>query len=285
MRILLLILLPFFTFGQETILMLNEWKSIHHKRDIEYHFDWENIENHASKVNKENFYNYIINNTSDRFCYALEEKSLENLITYQGHYFHFIDIDNDGDIDVIYDGRMCPGYESETVIIYLKSSNGYNKISYSGKVVNIKPDTKQITIYSYGCCAIPQSSLQFLTFKNDTVHKKSLTFIDNSMFYNDKFENYHQKFVIEKINIKKNSDLYISPTEKFSGLFENRINNIFGILKNDESVKSYYRYIDKETNIWYLCVIDCDKIKSTWSDRYKLLNYCEQYVAWIKFEE
>ena len=46
-------------------------------------------------------------------------------IEYLIPFFHFVDLDGDKDLDIVFEGKECEGFESETTIIYIKKNGIY----------------------------------------------------------------------------------------------------------------------------------------------------------------
>lgn len=83
--------------------------------------------------------------------------SFSNFCNAHKDSFHFIDLDNDGDQDLIFDGKDAPGYESGTVNIYLNKGRSLelNRLLL-GTIIKMERDSNGcvgFTIFDYPCCA------------------------------------------------------------------------------------------------------------------------------------
>ena len=79
-----------------------------------------------------------------------------------GHYFdnfHFIDLDGDKDLDLIFQGLECGGFESQTVLIYMNIKNQYKEVlKVMGRMSSLTKSSELI-IYKYPCCAMIENTM------------------------------------------------------------------------------------------------------------------------------
>lgn len=286
LRILvILILFPFVIYGQDISSMLIEWKDIHHKRSS-YNYNWSKDEIIPDNEFKSEFFDYVYNDTAIFFCYDYEGETIESFIKFQGSKFHFLDIDSDNDIDVIYDGFQCPGYESSSVIIYINAnSKTFIKTFFSGCVIGWLKNKNILKVYSYGCCDIPQSMLQYTSFQKDSVAVETLSFIDNILYYKNKMVFSDDIFVEMKMKVNMGDSLYFKPSDIYDGMMMPPDRNVFGYIIFDSTISYYYEYADEQKVKWVLCIVDCDNIQSVWRKRYELTYKCDKYIAWIKLKD
>ncbi len=137
-------------------------------------FNWADIETNISIENKFR----LINQLPDNLVELIESpvnSSLEDNI----NDFHFIDINYDGNIDVIYNGYA--GGEIKNVIVYLYSNDKYIKVlDKYGIIINVFQENLysyfSIKILDYGFHHNSVNSIQLFTpFINDSLISYNLT--------------------------------------------------------------------------------------------------------------
>jgi hypothetical protein len=121
---------------------------------------------------------------------------------YHSKNIHLIDIDNDKDFDIIYDGKTCPGFESGTVNIYLNDSGTYKQIlNESGTIIRAdwKKNQFLISIHDYPCCSGIQNTITNYEYDklNKRFNKTRIDFFASCQLYD-------KEHIPERINHPQN---------------------------------------------------------------------------------
>jgi hypothetical protein len=202
------------------------------------------------------------------FTFCLDEpheyNSLEDYYETQEALFalfSFVDIDKDGDEEIVLNGRQCPGFESESVIIYSLRDGLYKRIvSYPGKIVSWIDN--EMIIYSYPCCEMIDNIFICLEFKQQTIYEKfSLT-----LYYNEFYkaiEDRPNEFdhlipaelkKIKDCRVKRNSRVHYLPQNALSkkSIIED---NLIFVSKKKQDISVYSSYQDNNGETWYYCKV------------------------------
>lgn len=114
---------------------------------------WGSLGKNAISVEEKNTIAQCIRDPANAFC-------LDPRI--DGDYmddFYFVDLDNDKDLDIIYEGFECAGQSGKTVLVYLNKNDRYeNVLRAAGRLVWIKPGTELI-LYQYPCCSMIENTM------------------------------------------------------------------------------------------------------------------------------
>lgn len=202
----------------------------------------------------------LVNDTSNHFCDEFVNIYCELLSN-----FHFIDLDDDNDLDVVFYGLQCAGFESTSVIVFINKNGKYKKcLNAFGRVVNFNPGNNMI-VYQYPCCAETINTLINYKFCKDTlIENFGLTFFNSPILteFSSDYDNIMPK-ILKKGNthiIKTNSEIDFVPKDSLLEPTFIKINKI-GTTNSEIITKSYATHVDSKGVIWYYCKIPCDKIK------------------------
>lgn len=176
-------------------------------------------------------------------------------------FFSFVDIDKDGDEEVVFNGRQCPGFESESVIIYSEKDGYYERVVwYPGRIVFWEEN--EMIVYKYPCCEMIENILIKLEFKQDTIEEKfSLTFYYNKLYqiFDDRPNEYDNLIPaelkkIKDCRLKRNTRVNYLPQDTLSRkrLIED---NLIFVSEKKKDVTVYSTYQDNDGETWYYCKV------------------------------
>lgn len=237
--------------------------------------DWKATEKKTLSQKEKDIVRTILEDTSRFYCYESEYFDL-----YLND-FHFIDIDGDKDFDVIYNGRECPGYESESIHVYVNQKGKYNhSIRHNGIVLSI--ENNNLLFYEYPCCA----SIDNL-YSNYRVQKDTVTLTYDIVFYTLSFKLsdnvYSNDFKqLININVDKGEDLclFVYDTEQDDNDLYSKEKNCAIKAVSIIRTKSYSQLIDKHGINWQYVLVE--KKDLLIEDNY-LEKYAPQYLMlWVK---
>lgn len=89
--------------------------------------------------------------------------------------FKFIDIDNDDDLDIIFN-RLNYYWDFQSIYLYINENNKYKKINIPGFIItDITFDNnkiKYIKTFQWSCCNDPYNHYKKFSFQNDTIKQE-----------------------------------------------------------------------------------------------------------------
>jgi hypothetical protein len=172
--------------------------------------------------------------------------------------FHFIDIDNDGDLDLIFNGWS--GSADSDVEIFMNINNNFKKVfaesSYVENIVFNNHKFKQIKIYDPGCCGafdaheytfdfkLEKDSLQYWLVE----HLKNHNSFAEPVKINDsiRFEVTNDRYYL-RITPEIDTVQYFYPSDK---------GNIYEIYETGNKGTAIAEQIDKTGGIWSCVIMD-----------------------------
>ncbi len=201
-------------------------------------------------------------------------------IEYLIPFFQFIDLDGDKDLDIVFEGKECEGFESETTIIYIKKNGKYIKnLEKNGNIVIFtKPYT--LTVYQHPCCSMVENTFISYSINKDTIIEKSNVILFNSYIVVSSSKDYENmmptKLKYEKtIELKKETPIYYVPKDSLENPTFIKNNNI-GFTANTINTKSYAHYLDAKGQQWAYCLMN----RNDYISNNKNLKY--PIVCWVK---
>ncbi len=135
---------------------------------INSNVNWSQYDKKIRPAQKDSAINYLFLNSD--YCSSRNSgfyDSLQYFSSAHSKNIHLIDIDNDKDQDIIFDGKSCPGVEGGVVDIYLNDKDNYKKVlAESGKAIKVENMNGHflISIYQYPCCAEIQNTITNFSF-------------------------------------------------------------------------------------------------------------------------
>lgn len=129
-------------------------------------FDWNNNIESLNDSTKVQLVNQILKGKNN---YCEDNIPISN--------FHVLDIDKDGDQDIIFDGKACPGFESGQVDIYLNSKGSFIEVlGVSGTTLDFDLKNMELVIHQYPCCADRLNYIKYYSI----IDNESISFRLNS---------------------------------------------------------------------------------------------------------
>ena len=125
--------------------------------------NWAQYDHLVPSAEKDAVINFLFLNSD--YCYSKKMGLYDTLpyfIREHAKNINLLDIDFDNDFDIVFNGKPCPGFESEKIEIYLNDSGRYKKILNEwAKIISADFNNKvfAISIYKYSCCGEIQNSI------------------------------------------------------------------------------------------------------------------------------
>jgi len=120
---------------------------------IDRNISWNRLSRNDFTPVEKNTIGQLTKDSSTAFCldFRIDGDYLED--------FHLLDLDDDQDLDVIFEGFECAGHSTKTVLIYLNKNKRYEKALYAaGRIAGLKPGS-DLTLYQYPCCSVIDNTL------------------------------------------------------------------------------------------------------------------------------
>lgn len=231
----LVILLPIVIFSQN-----NQKRAIPIQKFFYPKFNLDSLETNISEKERENLILKIcLKAYHCDMCVSdsahLQQELNEYLLEHESSIY-FVDLDNDGDQDVIFNGKECSGFEIGIVEFYEnKSDTLIRRFKIEGALINLDLENRTLAVYDYPCCAQQTNyvveyrysetfDLEFLTASLFIGHSKMM--LPNVMDTNKKFK------------IKQQIALRWSPNttdyDPIETCVNNKTNIIYTYQKNDD---------------------------------------------------
>lgn len=154
----------FLSFTLTCVAQTSESRLIEGMNDlIKQNINWNNISRNDFTPAEKNVIGQLTKDSSNAFCldFRIDGDYLDD--------FHLLDLDDDKDLDVIFEGFECAGLSTKTVLIYLNKKNRYEKaLGAAGRIAAIQPGS-ELTLYRYPCCAMIDNTLIHYIIRNDSL--------------------------------------------------------------------------------------------------------------------
>lgn len=211
--------------------------------------NWEKLEtviplenkcNEILKLDREDYYNQQLNINGIRESYA-------------SHY-HFIDLNNDNNLDIIYNGS--DGADTDLFIVWIKKGELYNRLFDTSGIIEriyLKKGKFDFVLHE-PAGYIPGSIKEILIYGNDVGVTKEINYMTET-YFPSKYDSI-TKFDIEP----KNSNLRTSPVIKDSPCEENPdgivyCGNQYIKLDKGDTGEAISEFKDKDGRLWWFAVI------------------------------
>lgn len=138
-------------------------------------FDWNTLEVFDQDLTLD-FLSYLYNRKEDSTHFFWLEKynsysdsgTFEAFVSYHVPYVHLCDLDQDNDLDIVYEGYQMPGYNTKSTLVFIRHKKHYLEVlSENGIVVGLNqlPSKKmEMIVYHYPCCTEYTESLKVIEF-------------------------------------------------------------------------------------------------------------------------
>ncbi len=267
--ILILIPLCFFSQKEEEYLI----KNLHSLRNKNP--NWKKLEAKIGNPEKIKLITPIHFDDSEQYCKGDSITNAEQFLKYYSSVFHFIDIDNDKDVDLVFSGIECAASEVGKVNIYINKDNKLEKIfSDYGKITEFF-SCKHFTISRHSGNIISATTLSYINIEKDQVDFKSAI-----LYYSYMPKAVATTIVPLKLKAGKAFSLKFS-----AGLYlAAEIKDPFNIAKTkDEAVGlSYNTYIDEAKQKWIFAKFALSDVILT-KDNPVPVDVSKTYIlGWVK---
>lgn len=301
--------------GQRSTSTESGFKSHHFKSFLEMkaaaiaEIDWNSIETFDQDATLD-FLSYLYNRPQDSTNYFWHEKhnaygdssSFEAFTAYHVPYVHLIDIDQDKDLDILYEGYVMPGYNTRTTLVFIRHKKRYCEVvSEDGVVVSVNclPNkTTELIVFHYPCCSDYTEALKVFEFsKSGTttiVNQKEAIGFAGIM---DERLNEHSVVPMPPLSFAEittdSTYLFNRPDSEnllldASSLVDDEIGHALFIAqcKSGTTGRILDKYKDELGNEWYFTELDIDQ-----AAQFKVYEYAfydkslEQYAGWIPAEK
>lgn len=214
----------------------------------------------------------------------------KNYLNRMRDSIHFVNINSDENIDVIYTGEYQG--EGNITILLLNMGEKYKSIfNENGKPCKFIYENniiKRLFIVNEGCCASPDTYLFTYEFSNTVEGLKFKTIFSSTIVTGSKMPNsllskpFIKNIVQKKVHLRSSPVLKNYPYDDFLIQYGNRI----GVLKENTPVKVIAEQKDNKGNTWCFVEIAAQyKIYNTvfYSPEYfiKLKKSKELYAGWV----
>lgn len=234
--------------------------------------NWKDIEKKTLSHKEKEVVRTILEDTTRFYCY--EPEYFEIYL----NEFHFVDIDGDNDFDIIYNGRECPGYESENIHIYINNKGAYKRaVWHRGEVLSVKKN--ELIFYQYPCCAEVSNIYRVYKIQTDTVELDyGVVFYTLSPPQEGVYSNTFKKS--DEIIIDKGTDLcfFSEPRVSYNGYSDEK--NCAVQTKETIQTNSYSQFVDERGEVWQYVLVEK---KDVFIEDSYLEKYAPEYLMlWVR---
>jgi len=250
----ILILLPLSFLSQEEEQLISRLNSLSHYKNVK----WSKIESKITNPEKIKLITSIYNDATENYCKMDSVKNVTDFFNYYSGVFHFADIDNDKDIDLIFSGMECPAADAGVATIYINQDGNLKKaFSTNGEIREVIKN-RSIIIYVYPCCGRLVNTVKQLTVSKDKVSLSAAVSFNlaelNAQFLPSKIK------AGKTIEFKFSQEIKMAPQET---IFENPYelkSLVIARTKDGAPAKIYGFYIDSAKQKWLFVKLNYEDI-------------------------
>lgn len=238
--------------------------------------NWKAIEKKDLSAKEKRELIKILKDTTYYFEYCSEGNSGAYL-----PYFHFIDLDGDKDLDIVFNEKTCSGHEIKSIYVFMNKNGKYELVvREAGRVVNIDLKAKEMLFYEYPCCASVSNIYRNYKIEKDTVYPDY-----GIVFYSASFPHlrttfpYQMKKSIE-LDLTTGTELYMYPQResKYDIYFDKE--NLIGRSDKNVTVEIYSTFTDESGDTWKHCLIESKSVN--FINEYMKNRHTHYTMVWIK---
>jgi hypothetical protein len=241
--------------------------------------NWKMIEKKILSQKEKDIVRDILEDTTRFHCYNPEyDDNYPNIDLYL-YDFHFVDINGDRDLDIIYNGRECPGYESETVHVYLNQKGVYkHTLIHRGTVLTVK--NNELIFYQYPCCAEISNVYRVYKIQTDAV-ELDYGVVFYTLFPLQEGVDFNNFKKSDEIIINKGTDLCFF-SEPQAGKYNRYSDEKNCAVQTKETIQtnSYSQFVDEQGEIWQYVLVEKKNILI--EDDYLKNNVPKYLMLWAK---
>ncbi|OJX34803.1 MAG: hypothetical protein BGO87_08625 [Flavobacteriia bacterium 40-80] len=198
--------------------------------------------------------------------------------------FYFIDLDGDSDLDILYNGRLCPGYESELVVVYINKEGKYiREIFHNGRILDFDRNTNRLLCYSYPCCSSFSHIYSSFSFgKDNACLDFSVISFAEQLGPNNLIKRQSQLLNSDFLTLDKNTELFFF-SDGNEEIMYSGFKNLMGVTNKVITVSAYDKKMDKSGVVWYYMAVKTEDIELENNEQSAYFSPQNQYLMlWIR---
>lgn len=205
---------------------------------------------------KDRFLRREYNDTNSILCQGkLHNEDFKDFRSRYDTALYVHDFDADGDYDILFYGRLCPGYNNTDAVIFFKQGKNYIPMQLGNWIVKMDLTRKTTELAVMKTPGIADYQLEFMYYENVKGIEDSLVQYTHQVFGLDDLEIQHTA-IDTTLSIKKALQVVLAPdltAERYSEFIETGGNPIIGKLVPGISLRAYNSYVfDNKT--WYYII-------------------------------
>lgn len=236
----ILILFPLFSFSQnEEEYLIKNLHSLSNKNP-----KWKKVEAKISDAEKIKLITPLYFDDSEQYCKGDSITNAEQFLKYYSSVFHFIDIDKDKDIDLVFSGMECAASDVGKVNIYINKDNKLQKIfSEYGKISEICLN-RSIIIQRHSFQTTSSHLSSYIAISKDSVNLKAAILRYTYMHKAVATKMVPSKLKAGKtISLKFSKNLFLAAEEKDPFNIAKTKDDVFGIIYNTYTDSSKQKWL------------------------------------------
>ena len=199
----------------------------------------------------------------------------ENFVDFCNRYdtvLYVHDFDIDGDLDILFYGRVCPGYENTNALLFFKVGKNYVPQELGYWIIKMKLSRKHtgMVVLKTPCCA--DFRLEYMYYESNENVRDSIRQFSHQIMYAYQLETAPAK-TDTILTFSSEQKLIMSPnlTQEDIDLYQQiAANPEIGTLKPGVKLKAYNTYTENGKT-WYYIIANANSevsLNPEWSESY-----------------